>query len=344
MQIGGKHEKQWKIIAATALAMFLTAPGAFADNTSHPQFDMHRCINMGNSLENAKDGGWGGGPNITSADFKNIKSAGFDTVRIPVRWDDYTSSGPDYIIEQKFIDRVKGIVDSALAEDLNVILNVHHFHEIMANPEGEMLQFVNLWIQISDTFKEYPDDLWFETLNEPSLQLKGDLMKLSQTLAVQTIRAENPVRLVILGGEFWSNYRQIDTNIAPPDENIIYTFHYYEPFEFTHYLAEWTKPNMPDKLRGWGNKSDKRDLKDAVAHVAAYREQINRPVFLGEFGVYTSIKNKHRVKWTKHVRREMEAANIPWCLWAYANTFPAYDPENRTWDEDMLEALGLRKK
>jgi endoglucanase len=313
-----------------------------AANPSVQAFDMHRCVNMGNSLENSIEGKWGGGPNIAPSDFKKIREKGFDTVRIPVRWDDYAGGEPDYIIDPKFVDRVKSIVDSALAQDLNVILNIHHFHEIMDEPETEMLQFVNLWIQISEIFKDYPDDLWFETLNEPSKKLTGELMQLSQTLAVQTIRENNPDRLIILGGEFWSGFRQLDTNIAPPDDNIIYTFHYYEPFEFTHYLAEWTKPNMPDKLRSWGSTQDKADLSAAVNSVKTYRDQIGRPVFLGEFGVYTTIKNKDRVKWLKHVRQEMEAAEIPWCLWAYANTFPVYNPDKKKWDKKALSALGLK--
>lgn len=305
------------------------------------KFDMRRCVNMGNSLENAKSAKWGGGDNITAADFENIKAQGFDTVRIPVRWDDYSGAPPRYSIEPAFIAHVKTIVDSALAQDLNVILNIHHFHEIMDAPTTELARFEAMWHQIATEFKDYPDDLWFETLNEPSKNLKSDLMRKSQTIAINAIREVHPDRLIILGGEFWSNYRQLNTNIGPPDENVIYTFHYYEPFDFTHYLAEWTKPNMPDQLRGWGSQQDKSDLKKAVADVKAYRTKINRPVFLGEFGAYTSLPDEDRIKWINHVRKEMEAADIPWCLWAYANTFPVYDPEKKEWDRDALDALGL---
>ena len=99
---------------------------------------------------------------------------------------------------------------------------------------------------------------------------------------------------------------------------------------------------MPDKLRGWGSAQDKDDLKNAVEHVSKYREQVNRPVFLGEFGVYDTIPHADRMRWIKHVRKEMEATDIPWCLWAYANTFPVYDADKKKWDKDTLKALGLK--
>lgn len=330
---------------ATLITLLLATTGCattLSPSASPPAaFDMHRCVNMGNSLENAKASKWGGGGNISPTDFARIKAKGFDTVRVPIRWNDYTGPGPDYAIEPAFADYVKEIVDSALDNDLNVILNIHHFHELMDDPEGEFPKFEALWQQIAVQFADYPDDLWFEFLNEPSKALKGELMQYAQQSAVDIIRKTNPDRVIILGGEFWSNFRQIDTNIAPPDANIVYTFHYYEPFDFTHYLAEWTKPNMPDTPRGWGSVQDRADLSAAVATVTSYRDQVSRPVFLGEFGAYTSLDHDDRMRWIAAVRSEMDAAEIPWCLWAYANTFPVYNANAAQWDSDTVSALGL---
>lgn len=337
------------LVWAGMLGACASAPSAHESNlAAHgtaDAFEMQRCVNMGNSLENPKDaewgGGWGGGGNIGPEDFARIKAKGFDTVRIPTRWNDYAGPGPDFKIEPAFTDHVKRIVDSALAKDLNVILNIHHFHAMMDNPEEEMDKFEALWGQIAHAFTDYSDRLWFETLNEPSAALKGALMQTSQRLAVETIRVHHPDRIIILGGEGWSNYKGLDSNIAPPDDNIVYTFHYYEPFEFTHYLAEWTKPNMPDQKRGWGSVQDRADLKAAVNHVTDYRALMGHPVFLGEFGVYTTLDDSDRVRWIEAVRTEMEAANIPWCLWAYANTFPVYDADKGVWEDDIIKALGL---
>ncbi|MEL6688331.1 MAG: glycoside hydrolase family 5 protein, partial [Pseudomonadota bacterium] len=65
------------------------------------------------------------------------------------------------------------------------------------------------------------------------------------------------------------------------------------------------------------------------------------PVFLGEFGAYTTQDEPNRNRWIKAVREEMEAADIPWCLWAYANTFPVFDVGQQQWNAQTIEALGL---
>jgi endoglucanase len=328
-------------VTATLIALTGCATATAQTPSSIDKFDMQRCVNMGNSLENAKSQKWGGGENIAPEDFARIKARGFDTVRIPVRWNDYAGAGPDFTIEPAFANHVKEIVDSALAHDLNVILNIHHFHELMDDPAAEMAKFEALWEQIAPQFADYSDDLWFEFLNEPSKELTGEVMLSAQDVAVKIIRKTNPDRVIILGGEFWSNVRQLETNIAPPDANIVYTFHYYEPFDFTHYLAEWTKPNMPDTPRGWGSPQDRADLKAAIDTVKSYRDKVSRPVFLGEFGAYTSLEHDDRMRWIEAVRSGMEAADVPWCLWAYANTFPVYDAVAEEWDRDTVSALGL---
>jgi len=63
---------------------------------------MHK---YGQFLGKRKKWHWGGGPNISPADFKNIRSTGFDTVRIPVRWDDYSGDEPDFKIEPNFVKK-----------------------------------------------------------------------------------------------------------------------------------------------------------------------------------------------------------------------------------------------
>ena len=336
----------WFAFAALALSSCVSnsvAVGSGAGGESNAiasAFKMKRCVNMGNSLEAPRGVAWGG-DHIGHADFKRIHNKGFDTVRIPVRWDDYASDDADFTIEAEFAGTVKRAVDQALANGLNVILNIHHFDGMMKTPDAAMPKFLALWEQIATDYQDYPDTLWFETLNEPSRALKGEIMREAQRRAVEIIRHTNPDRIVILGGEDWSGIRTLDSNIAAPDNNIVYTFHYYDPFDFTHYQAEWTKPNMPDELRGWGSSADRAQLDRDIETAVAYRDRTGRPLFLGEFGVYTTLKDADRNRWIDAVRKGMEEADIPWCLWAYANTFAVYDAEAGQWRPDTIRALGL---
>jgi len=300
-------------------------------------FDMQRCVNMGNSFDSPRDEPWGAP--VNPEHFILIKEKGFDTVRIPVRWSDYTSGAPDFNIETAFASQVSVIVDAALSQDLNVILNVHHFEEIMDDPDGQSEKLLAIWKQVAPMFKDRPDSLWFEVINEPFNELKGNKLLTLQAKAVREIRRSNPDRIVILGGEDWSGIRTLDTNIMPPDDNIVYTFHYYDPFDFTHQKAPWVGEDGPKKKRGWGSRQDKAELENAVQVATEFRQAVNRPVFVGEFGAYQEIKNSERVKYVGGVREAMDGAQIPWCLWSFSNTFALYDPEEARWDEDMLQVL-----
>lgn len=309
--------------------------GASAAN--HKAFDMQRCVNMGNSFDSPRGEPWGAP--IDPDHFDIIKQKGFDTVRIPVRWSDYTKGAPDYKIETDFLAEVTNIVDRALDLNLNVILNVHHFEEIMDDPDTHTDKLYAIWEQLAPHFRDKSDSLWFEVINEPFNELKGDKLLMLQAKTVRNIRKSNPNRIIILGGEDWSNIRTLDTNIMPPDANIVYTFHYYDPFSFTHQKAPWLGDDMPKKKRNWGIDEDYAELAKSVEIATEFKQVIQRPLFIGEFGAYEGIKNSQRVKYVNDVRAAMEGAQIPWCLWSFSNTFSLYDTEKGEWDNDMLNAL-----
>ena len=330
--------KNYQIIGLTALASFMAFEPSNAVDLQ--AFDMQRCVNMGNSLDAPKNQSWG--KPIDVAHFAMIRSKGFDTVRIPVRWSDYTGPAPEYKIEAEFMADVDRIVSSALSNDLNVILNVHHFEEIMVDPAGNLRKLVEIWRQVAPHFARHSDSLWFETLNEPNDKLNGELLKTAQTATVLAIRKSNPNRVIILGGENWSGINSLETNIAPLDDNIVYTYHYYDPFEFTHQKAPWLGKDMPRKKRGWGSKADQAELATSIEKATTFRNAINRPVFVGEFGAYEGVKNKDRIKYVSAVRKALDTAEIPWCLWSFSNTFSLYNSDAQKWDTGMLEALDTK--
>ena len=321
------------LILSTSL--FLSVPHSQAAEIE--AFDMQRCVNMGNSLDAPRNEPWGKPINVDH--FSMIRAKGFDTVRIPVRWSDYVGAGPDFKIEPDFMNKVSSIVDAAIEQGLNVILNVHHFEDIMDDPRDGTKQLVAMWDQIAPHFASYPDSLWLETLNEPNNKLKGDLMRKAQALSIRSIRKSNPNRIIILGGEDWSGIRTLESNVVPPDENIVYTYHYYDPFDFTHQKAPWVGKDGPKKTKSWGNESDYAELEKSIKIAQQFEKDVKRPVFVGEFGAYEVIDNNERVQYARDVRRAFEDAQIPWCLWSFSNTFALFDAEKNKWDEEMLAAL-----
>jgi len=325
-------------VTCAVLALAVSLPISAQDEPAPvaAEFQMKRCVNMGNALEAPNGAPWG--KLYAKEDYQRIAAAGFDTVRIPVRWSDYTGPAPDFRVHPDFAEVVDSNVKWALTSGLNVVLNIHHFEEIMDTPATQKERFRALWDQISLRYSKLPGNVWFEVLNEPNKNLKGKEMRQLQALALQIIRRDNPDRIVILGGEEWSGINSLATNLSTDDPNVVYTFHYYDPFDFTHQQATWLGDDMPKGTRGWGSDEDEADLAEAVSKATAFREAVKRPVFLGEFGVHSPVDNSERVEWAGAVKTAMEAADIPWCLWAYGNTFALYTDENG-WDADMLSVL-----
>lgn len=300
------------------------------------------CINMGNSLEPPQEGAWGGQA-ITEADFANIKAAGFDTVRIPVRWHNKSQESAPYTVDPKWMARVAQVVDWALEEDLHVILNSHHFDPIHEDPLGTAQWHGEVWKQIAARFADYPDDrLWFELENEP--HNKFDHSNLLKTLApaLAAVRATNPTRPVIYGGENWSGIDSLATLPLPDDGNIYPTFHYYDPFEFTHQGASWTAPNMPPPGRKYGSTADREHLERDVEKVRAYIARSGKVPFMGEVGAYDlHATTPERAAYHRAVHDAFAPTGIGMCMWGYANTFPFYDAKNGQWLAGMRDAIGL---
>ncbi|MGB9896248.1 MAG: glycoside hydrolase family 5 protein, partial [Thermoproteota archaeon] len=212
--------------------------------TNNTKVKMHRGINIGNALEAPNEGDWG--VVIKDEYFKIIKEAGFDTVRIPIRWSNHAENAPPYKIDDNFFKRVDWVVNKSLEQGLITIINIHHYEEIMQKPEEHEERFLALWKQISEHYKNYPDTLYFELLNEPNGALTSDIWNKFIEESVSIIRKTNPSRKIIIGPTNWNSvYKLKELEIPEGDKNIIVTFHFYTPFEFTHQGAEWVNPSPP---------------------------------------------------------------------------------------------------
>ena len=102
------------------------AAACFAQLTPREAVDqMMKGINLGNTLEPPNEGGWNNGP-AQEYYFDDYKAAGFQTVRIPLRWDAHTAKTPPYQIKASWMDRVQQIVDWSRERELFVIINEQH--------------------------------------------------------------------------------------------------------------------------------------------------------------------------------------------------------------------------
>lgn len=327
-------------LSIAALAA-MTATGATAATLR--SLPIGACINIGNTFEVGKAHPLDVAGDVGPADFNRIRSAGFDTIRMPVRWDEHSLAAAPHTIDPAWLNRVQRAVDQALAAGLKVILNSHHFEPIHVDPLATQPWHTAVWGQIAPRFSAYPTDrLWFELENEP--HGKFDDSNLRQVLdpALAAVRRSNPDRPVIYGGQKWSGIDSLATLTLPDDRQIYPTFHYYEPFAFTHQGAQWVAPDVPPPGRRYGSAADAERLKTDVAKITAYTARTGMVPFMGESGAYEAhIPLAQRAAYTKAVHDAFVPAGVPVCQWAYKNTFPFYDKASGKWLPGLRAALQL---
>jgi endoglucanase len=182
--------------------------------------------------------------------------------------------------------------------------------------------------------------LWFEIENEPHDKLTNANLVATLSPALAAIRKTNPDRPVVIGGEFWSGIDSLATLKLPDDPNVIPTFHYYEPFDFTHQGATWVTPTPP-MGRVYGSDADVERLTRDVAKVRAYIQRTGKTPFMGEFGANAPIPTEQRVTYQRTVRTAFDTTGIGMCAWGYTSTFPLYDSTKKAWVPGMRAAMGL---
>ncbi|WP_237709211.1 glycoside hydrolase family 5 protein [Sphingomonas elodea] len=322
----------------TATPVSYTPAAAFRATTG-ATIPIGKCVNMGNHLEAPKEGDWGRA--IVDADFTLIKAAGFDTIRLPVRWSSHALATAPYTIDAAFLARVRHVVDTARAAGLNVMLNLHHYEEMATAPAAHAERFAGLWKQIAAAFADAPEaSVWFELMNEPNGALNDSNLKAILTPALAAVRVTNPTRPVIIGGQNWSGVPSLATLQLPDDPRLVVTIHTYDPFDFTHQNATWLAPlPVPPLGRTFGSAADYRGLDANLATVRAYMRTTGRQVFVGEYGATDDpgVPLAQRILYYGTISSAYASIGVQSCAWAYANTFKLRDGGG--WLPGMTEAI-----
>lgn len=296
-----------------------------------------RAVNLGNALEGPSEGSWG--LYLKDVYFSDIAAAGFDTVRVPIRWSKYASYSPPYDLQNGILNRVDWVIEQAFANDLNVIINIHHYDAIFQLPETEVDRFVAIWRQLAERYQDYPNSLYFELLNEPHENLEAEIWNQIFPQALFAIRETNPERYIIIGPDQWNSVERLHTLELPVDDRrIIATFHYYSPHEFTHQGASWSSAADQEEV-SWGSDVDRTALAAAFNRALEWSQKENRPLFIGEFGVYARVPDEVRAVWLSAVREEAEVRGFSWAHWDFGTDFAVYNLANQTWRETILAAL-----
>lgn len=272
--------------------------------------------------------------------FKMIHDGGFDTVRVNLYPFRHLGAAPDFALSNSWWQTTEWIVTNALAANLNVILDFHEYEITGKDAECNKAKFFAFWRQAAPHFKNAPDKLMFEILNEPNGQMTPELWNQCLAAALAGIRESNPTRTVIIGPAFYNSIDHLaELKLPEQDRNLIVTVHYYKPMEFTHQGAPWV--HRENKLGVvWQGTPEERAAIDADFNQAQdWAKQHHRPIFLGEFGAYDKGDMASRVRWTDCVARAAEKCGWSWAYWQFDSDFIVYDIAKEQWVEPIHHAL-----
>ncbi|GLX99429.1 endoglucanase [Herbidospora sp. NBRC 101105] len=216
--------------------------------------------NLGNTLDAIPDETAWGNPLTTQAMLRQVRAQGYKSIRIPITWSNHHGPAPDYTIDTAWLNRVRQIVDWSLAEDLHVLINLHHdswqwINTYPSDPTTVMNRYTALWRQLAGAFRDYSSRLLFESINEPqfagtSSDEQGD--QLVHTLNTEFVRlvrqtgGGNATRVLVLptlhtSGEQVRLDALSSTIAALRDPNIAATVHFYGYWPFSVNIAGGTR-------------------------------------------------------------------------------------------------------
>lgn len=292
--------------------------------------------NLGNSLE-ANDAGtpnetaWGN-PKLTEQFVLAAKSAGFQSIRIPVSYLNKIDDNNGYQIDSAWLDRVQEVVDYCVKNDMYAIVNMHGDGYTTING-GWLLcgssdqtkireKYKACWQQIATRFKDYDEHLIFESMNEEFDGTYGDPNRTHyenintyNQIFVDTVRqtgGNNDKRWLLIPG--WNtdiNYtvgdygfalptdQYLSSGVAAGEKRIMISVHYYAPWEFcgteSQAVTQWgSKATDSTKKASWGDESY------MVSQFKKLKDKFvsqGYPVVIGEFGAInkSSIDSQNTV-------------------------------------------------
>lgn len=307
-------------------------------------FDYNRrlgqALNLGNALEAPAEGQWG--LELQEWHFASIADGGYDSIRVPIRWSVHADQEAPYAIDESFFQRVDWVVDQAQRNNLAVILNMHHYNEFYEDVVGHSDRFNQLWGQIAERYQNEPTtSVFFELLNEPRQSFTHLRWRNVVSEALDVVRQTNPDRMVIVGGINYNTVTELARLRLPEDDpNLIGTFHYYDPFSFTHQGAEWVDGSSPWLGTKWSGSPEQEAAVEAAFGLATdWSERFGRPVLLGEFGSYWKADLDSRAKWTEFVLSQAEQRGFAWSYWEFAAGFGVMDTATRQWVDPLYRAM-----
>lgn len=263
---------------------------------------------------------------INSSDLEKIHSWGADHVRLPIDYE---------LIENAAGQPVEAgysYIDSTLEQcrklGMGVVIDVHKTAGFSFDKgeqetgffESEKLQnrFIAMWERLAERYGKAEGRIAFELLNEVTEPEYSDTWNSIIYRAMDKIRPLAPTVPVITGG-YWQNSPDALRDIAKPyDENVVLSFHCYDPLEFTHQGAPWVDGmDVNFRMKFDHEKVNTHYYAGRFSAAIEAADKYDVPLYCGEYGVIDRADPGDALSWFREINRIFKDFGISRCAWNY---------------------------
>ena len=204
-----------------------------------------------------------GNPVVSKKMIVAVSKAGFNAVRIPIRWQCHITNAKAMSIDKAWVARVKEVVGWCLDNNLKVIINVHHEKWLECRPtcqykDENCQKLALLWMNIASEFANYDYRLAFAGTNEVHVKDNWDAPT-AENLEVQNACNQIFVDVVrATGGNNAKRHLIVQTYVCNPlfginngdfiipkdtegngNKYMSVEFHYYQPWDYAGGLKNY---------------------------------------------------------------------------------------------------------
>ena len=327
------------VLSALMMSVLASAPTARAGGVDADAFAAVKRMGRGVNIL-GYDGLWKGYADdpFRMRDFALIRVAGFGHVRI--NFFGFQFMDAENRIDPAVLARLDQVIDLAARNGLTPVLDQHDNRLCQSAPGQCQTKLVAFWRQIAARYAGKQPRMIYEILNEPGGDMTAPVWNSVLQSALGAIRARDPARIVIAAALNAGSARDIEKlDLPSADRRLIVTVHYYDPSSFTHQGAPWEAGLAATHDVSWGSETERARVVDDLAVARDWALKQNRPVYLGEFGVYDKAPSAPRAAWVRHVARTAGSFGWSWAYWQFDHDFALFDSSEHRWNQPLLDAL-----
>lgn len=264
----------------------------------------------------------------TEADYDQIQSLGFNTIRYFVRWQDLFTDPNTFEKQEEGWKWLDQNISWAKERGMFLILDFHCPYGAFGTPgdgtwpiwtdAAVQNSFVQMWQIIAEVYGNETSIAAYDLMNEPSLPVDGkkDYEELMETV-ISAIREKDVNHVLIVeaavGIERDEASYSRPTWVKVSDENVMYSFHFYKPIYFSHQTEETSS----DEQLYPNEDFSQEDLSIAFKKFTDDAFLNSYPILLGEFGCDDWNEGVGSEQWITDVYRLCSERNIHTALFAY---------------------------